>query len=101
MSVASDDEMPTTPWRCVDATCTGYAWHIITLPWRLVFYITIPDTRRTSCRSTLASIISSISITTWLCMMLWHLVWMCTEMSVTMRIPSIIMGIVVLAAGES
>lgn len=96
MSCVQDDDEYIVPWKYESRTCMGMIWWIITFPWRLLFHVTVPSSYQSTWKVTL----TTIMITIWMSILSWHVIWMSTEISITLQIPTMILGAVVLSVGQ-
>ena len=75
--------------------------HIILFPISLLFFLTIPDSRRPFFRKFPLYFLSFIMSTVYLGVLTYLLVWMVVVVAYTLDIPDTVAGLTILAAGTS
>ncbi|XP_048755617.2 sodium/potassium/calcium exchanger 5-like [Ostrea edulis] len=88
-----------SPWDVPDSWILRVFW-VMMLPMIFMFYVTIPDCRRPGKWRKTYPLTFLISIT-WLGVISYVLVWMATVAGDAIDLPESVMGLTVLAAGES
>lgn len=84
-----------------DSGCSGQFWYIFSLPFALAFWATIPDTRRYNRGSMKWGICSFVMSIVWIGVISVCLVDWATLVGNYFKIPIVVMGFTVLAAGTS
>ena len=87
------------PPRGEDRTLSTVFWYIITLPFILAFYVTVPDVRQPGCHKYVY--VSFILCLAWMGIFSYFMVTWVEIIGATLGIPSVIMGLTFLAAGTS
>ena len=82
-----------------DRTFSTVFWYIVTLPFILAFYITVPDVRQPGCHKYVY--VSFILCLAWMGIFSYFMVTWVEIIGATLGIPSVIMGLTFLAAGTS
>ena len=91
-------EIDDSPFSVPQGFVSRVLW-ILALPVTCLFYVTIPDCRRNRWEKWyLASFIASV---VWIVLLTYVLVWMVSIIGFTLRIPDVIMGLTMVAAGSS
>jgi len=84
-----------------DATSMNLAWYIITYPLCAALYCTMPDVRRPGHAVLKIAVLQFIGALVWIAIFSFCMVDWITVVSNTMRIPTIVAGLTLLAAGTS
>ena len=87
-----------TPWSPPEGTWARICW-ALGMPINLLFYFTIPDVKKESCRKFVA--FSFVVCIVWIGVTSYILVWMVTIIGYTFMIPDTVMGLSLVAFGSS
>jgi sodium/potassium/calcium exchanger 5 len=95
-----DDDEPVNPFQMPTKKLMKVV-HIILFPISLLFFLTIPDSRRPFFRKFPLYFLSFIMSTVYLGVLTYLLVWMVVVVAYTLDIPDTVAGLTILAAGTS
>ncbi|GAB6018626.1 hypothetical protein CHUAL_000308 [Chamberlinius hualienensis] len=95
--INSEDEID-HPLKFPDGAWRRFTW-LVTLPFGLLFYVTIPDCRKQKWRRWF--VITFLMSIVWVSVLSYLMVWMITIIGFTFGIPDTVMGLTFLAAGVS
>ena len=98
-AATTDEPLSLFPPQGEDRTLSTVFWYIITLPFILAFYVTVPDVRHPGRQKFVY--LSFVLCLAWMGVFSYFLVEWVEIIGATLGIPSVIMGLTFLAAGTS
>lgn len=94
----AEDDPPGYPWHPPDGILAKI-WWLCFLPVNLLFFLSIPDVRRSHCVKFFP--ISFIMCMVWIGAISYELTWLITVIGYTINVPDTVMGLSFLAVGTS